>query len=217
MTMMFQDRQDAGRQLAQRLMGYRGEADLLVLGLPRGGVAVGYEIARQLQAPLDVLIVRKLGCPGNPELAAGALSETGTRVLNAEIIEMQRISREDLAKETARQEEEIRRRLALCRGGAKLAAPAGRTVILVDDGVATGATLKAAIATLRREGLKKLVAAVPVAPPSTARGLAPTVDEWVCLATPDWFSAVGQFYRDFTQVEDAEVVALLHQAKTAGR
>jgi len=213
MSIVFQNRQDAGRQLAERLLGYRDKENLLVLALPRGGVTVGYEIAQELRCPLDVLIVRKIGCPGNPELAAGALSETGTRVLNREIIAGGRVPEKYLEEETGRQQREVDRRLALYRGGEKLVPPAGKTVILVDDGVATGATMKAAVATLRQEGLKKLVAAVPVAPPDTAQEIAPTVDEWICLDTPVWFSAVGQFYRDFTQVEDDEVVKLLRRAK----
>jgi putative phosphoribosyl transferase len=215
MTLSFEDRQDAGRQLAERLQGYRGRAGLLVLALPRGGVTVGYQVASQLRCPLDVLIVRKLGCPNNPELAAGAISETGTRVLNEDVIKLQQIAEAYLAEETARQQEQIARRLELYRNGAKLAPLDGQTVILVDDGVATGATLKAALATLRCEGLKMLIAAIPVAPPETAREIESTVDAWACLATPAWFGAVGQFYRDFTQVSDAEVVKLLSRVKTA--
>jgi predicted phosphoribosyltransferase len=213
MAIVFQNRQEAGKQLAARLQDYRGGENLLVLALPRGGVPVGYEIARELGCPLDVLIVRKIGCPGNPELAAGAVSETGTRVLNADVIAMQRISPEYLDGETERQRREIVRRLAVYRDGETIGSLAAKTVLLVDDGVATGATMKAAVATLRREGLTKLVVAVPVAPPSTAREIAPTVDAWVCLDTPAGFAAVGQFFRDFTQVEDAEVVALLKKAR----
>lgn len=213
MAIVFQNRQEAGIQLAASLQKYRGRENLLVLALPRGGVTVGYEVARELGCPLDVLIVRKIGCPGNPELAAGAVSETGTRVLNEDVISMQRISQEYLDGETERQRLEITRRLTAYRGGESIGSLAGQTIILVDDGVATGATMKAAVATLQREGLAKLVVAVPVAPPDTAREIAPTVDEWVCLDTPAGFAAVGQFYRDFTQVEDAEVVALLKKAK----
>ena len=213
MSIVFQDRQEAGKQLAASLQDYRGKENLLVLALPRGGVTVGYEVARELGCPLDVLIVRKIGCPGNPELAAGAVSETGTRVLNEDVISMQRISQEYLDGETERQKQEIARRLAAYRDGETIGSLTGKTVLLVDDGVATGATMKAAVATLKREGLAKLVVAVPVAPPSTAREIAPTVDEWVCLDTPAWFAAVGQFYRDFTQVEDDEVVAMLRRAK----
>jgi len=213
MAIIFQNRQEAGKQLAARLQDYRGMENLLVLALPRGGVTVGYEVARELRCPLDVLIVRKIGTPGNPELAAGAVSETGTRVLNEDVIAMQGISQEYLHGETERQRQEIVRRLAVYRDGQTIGSLAAKTVLLVDDGVATGATMKAAVATLQREGLAKLVVAVPVAPPSTAREIAPTVDEWVCLDTPIGFAAVGQFYRDFTQVEDAEVVALLQRAK----
>jgi predicted phosphoribosyltransferase len=213
MAIVFQDRQEAGKQLAARLQDYRGKENLLVLALPRGGVTVGYEVARELRCPLDVLIVRKIGCPGNPELAAGAVSETGTRVLNEDVISMQRISQEYLDGETERQSLEIVRRLTAYRGGETIGSLAAKTVLLVDDGVATGATMKAAVATLKREGLAKLVVAVPVAPPSTAREIAPTVDEWVCLDTPARFAAVGQFFRDFTQVSDEEVVALLRRAK----
>jgi predicted phosphoribosyltransferase len=213
MAIVFQDRQEAGKQLAASLQGYQGKENLLVLALPRGGVTVGFEVARELRCPLDVLIVRKIGCPGNPELAAGAVSETGTRVLNEDVIAMQRISQEFLDGETERQRQEIARRLTAYRGGQTIGSLAAKTIILVDDGVATGATMKAAVATLQREGLTKLVVAVPVAPPDTAREIAPTVDEWVCLDTPERFAAVGQFYRDFTQVEDAEVVAMLKKAK----
>ena len=213
MAIVFQDRQEAGKQLAARLQDYRGKENLLVLALPRGGVTVGFEVARELRCPLDVLIVRKIGCPGNPELAAGAISETGTRVFNEDVISMQRISQEYLDGETERQRLEIVRRLTAYRGGETIGPLAAKTVLLVDDGVATGATMKAAVATLKREGLAKLVVAVPVAPPSTAREIAPTVDEWVCLDTPARFAAVGQFFRDFTQVSDEEVVALLRRAK----
>jgi predicted phosphoribosyltransferase len=213
MAIVFQDRQEAGKQLAASLQGYQGKENLLVLAVPRGGVTVGFEVARELRCPLDVLIVRKIGCPGNPELAAGAVSETGTRVLNEDVIAMQRISQEFLDGETERQRQEIARRLTAYRGGQTIGSLAAKTIILVDDGVATGATMKAAVATLQREGLTKLVVAVPVAPPDTAREIAPTVDEWVCLDTPERFAAVGQFYRDFTQVEDAEVVAMLKKAK----
>jgi putative phosphoribosyl transferase len=209
----FHDRQDAGRQLAEQLTGSARRTGLLVLALPRGGVVLGYQIARRLQCPLDVLLVRKLGCPGNPELAAGAISETGTRLLNEDVIASLRIDAAYLAAETARQQEQISRRLTLYRDGARLVKLADRTVLLVDDGVATGATMKAAIATLQHEGLNALIAAVPVAPPDTAQEIAATVDAWVCLQTPTWFGAVGQFYDDFDQVSDAEVVALLRQAQ----
>lgn len=214
MAIVFRSRKEAGEQLAERLKGYRGKGNLLVLALPRGGVTVGWEIARKLGCPLDVLLVRKIGCPGNSELAAGAISETGTRVLNEDVIAMQRISQGYLERETERQRQEIARRLAAYRGGEAIGSLAAKTVLLVDDGVATGATMKAAVATLQREGLARLVVAVPVAPPETAREIEPTVDEWICLDTPAGFAAVGQFYRDFAQVEDSEVVAVLRRAKS---
>lgn len=213
MTIVFDNRQAAGRQLAARMEGYRDRDKLLVLALPRGGVTVGFEIARQLDCPLDVLIVRKIGCPGNPELAAGAISETGTLVRNEEVIAFQRIPEEFFAAEIARQRQEIDRRLASYREGRSIGSLTDRTILLVDDGVATGASLKAAVATLRQEGLAELVVAVPVAPPETAREMAAQVNAWVCLETPANFAAVGQFYRDFRQVEDAEVVALLKTAR----
>jgi predicted phosphoribosyltransferase len=209
MAFIFQDRRDAGAQLAERLGHYREKENVLVLGLPRGGVTVADEIARALHSPLDILIVRKIGFPGNPELAVGAVSETGTVVLNEDIIAGYRVGREYLEGETVRQKQEIERRSVLYRGGRGVPELAGKTVILVDDGVATGATLKAAIATLKEERLARLVAALPVASQEADREIGRLVDEWVCLQVPAWFMAVGNFYRDFTQVEDAEVVAIL--------
>ncbi len=207
--MIFKDRRDAGRQLAEKLLRYRNMADLVVLGLPRGGVTVAYEIARALNCPLDILIVRKIGFPGNPELAAGAVSETGTVVLNEEIVAGYGVKRTYLDQETARQKEEIARRIKLYRGGKGIQHLAGKTVILVDDGVATGATAKAAISTLKRDQLARLVVAMPVASQEAERQIAPTADEWICLQTPPGFMAVGNYYYDFTQVEDEDVVTML--------
>lgn len=207
--MIFKDRKDAGKQLAEKLAHYRDKAELIVLGLPRGGVTVAYEIAGALNCPLDILIVRKIGFPGNPELAAGAVSETGTVVLNEDIVAAYGVSRAYLDRETARQKEEIARRISLYRGGKGVPPLAGKTVILVDDGVATGATAKAAISTLKQEKITKLVVALPVATQEAEREIAPTVDEWVCLQTPAGFMAVGNYYYDFTQVEDEDVVAML--------
>lgn len=207
--MIFKDRKDAGKQLAKKLAHYRDKAELIVLGLPRGGVTVAYEIAGALNCPLDILIVRKIGFPGNPELAAGAVSETGTVVLNEDIVAAYGVSRAYLDRETARQKEEIGRRITLYRGGKGVPPLAGKTVILVDDGVATGATAKAAISTLKQEKIAKLVVALPVATQEAEREIAPTVDEWVCLQTPAGFMAVGNYYYDFTQVEDEDVVAML--------
>jgi putative phosphoribosyl transferase len=207
--MTYKDRKDAGIQLAEKLSQYRDKADVIVLGLPRGGVTVAYEIAKALHCPLDILIVRKVGFPGNPELAAGAVSETGTVVLNEDIVSRYGVSRKYLDLETARQKEEIDRRITLYRGGKGVPPLAGKTVILVDDGVATGATIKAAISTLKQEHLARLVVALPVASQDAAREIAPMVDVCVCLQTPAEFMAVGQYYSDFSQVEDEDVVVML--------
>jgi putative phosphoribosyl transferase len=215
--MVFRDRKEAGRRLAEALTRYRNREDVIVLGLPRGGVVVAHEIARALHCPLDILIVRKIGFPGNPELAAGAVSETGKVALNEDMVAVYGVGKGYLERETARQQEEIARRVALYRGGAGLPPLEGKGVILVDDGVATGATLKAAISTLKEEWLARLIVALPVASRSAERELAPLADEWVCLQTPAGFMAVGQYYTDFAQVEDREVVELLKRTGQGGR
>jgi len=207
--MIFRDRKEAGRRLAENLMHHRGKADLIVLGLPRGGVTVANEVAKALQCPLDILIVRKIGFPGNPELAAGAVSETGSVVFNEDIVRAYGVSRAYLERETARQGEEIARRIALYRGGKGVPLLAGKTVILVDDGVATGATVKAAISTLKQERIAKLVVALPVASWEAEQEISPLVDEWVCLQAPTDLMSVGSYYTDFSQVEDEEVVQML--------
>lgn len=211
--MIYRDRKDAGKKLAEMLSHYRDNSEVIVLGLPRGGVTVAHEIAETLHCPLDILIVRKIGFPGNPELAAGAVSETGSVVLNEDIVSAYGVSKAYLESETSRQKEEISRRIALYRGGAGVPPLEGKTVILVDDGVATGATLKAAISTLKKERLARLVVALPVASQSAALELAAMTDEWVCLQAPYGFRAVGQYYSDFTQVEDGDVVAMLKRMK----
>jgi putative phosphoribosyl transferase len=211
--MIYKDRNNAGKKLAEKLKEYRGKADVVVLGLLRGGVTVAYEVAMALHCQLDILIVRKIGFPGNPELAAGAVSETGTAVLNEDLVSGYRVSREYLEQETAHQKMEIARRVALYREGKGIPSLVGKTVILVDDGVATGATIKAAISTLKKEQLGKLVVALPVASRDAEREIAPMVDEWVCLSAPAEFLAVGNFYYDFTPVEDEDVVAMLKATK----
>ena len=207
--MVFRDRTEAGKRLAENLMHYRGKADVVVLGLPRGGVTVAYQVAKALQCPLDILIVRKIGFPGNPELAAGAVSETGTVVFNEDIVTAYGVSRDYLEGETARQKEEIARRIALYRGGKGVPPLAGKTVILVDDGVATGATVKAAISTLKQERIAKLVVALPVASWEAEQEISPSVDEWVCLQAPTDLRSVGGYYSDFSQVEDEDVEEML--------
>lgn len=209
---MFMDRKDAGIRLAARLKKHKGEKDLLVLALPRGGVVTGFEIAKSLGAPMDVLIVRKIGFPGQPELAIGAVSETGAVVLNESIISSYGVSEDYVQKETSRQKEEISRRVRLYRKGKPISGLEGKTIILVDDGVATGATVKAAIMTLKKEKINRLVLALPVSPPDTADELKKMVDDFICLELPAYFGAVGAFYADFTQVSDEEVVEMLERS-----
>jgi putative phosphoribosyl transferase len=206
---MFKNRKDAGMQLAESLKEYIGQMNVLVLALPRGGVVTGVEIADRLKAPLDVLIVRKIGHPWQPELAVGAISEIGSIVYNEDIVSSAGVTKEYLREEAAQQREEIARRQQLYRGGRKLVNLRGKTVILVDDGVATGATMKAAVEALKREQVGKLVVAVPVAPLSTAAELQQMVDVFVCPAMPEDFMSVGSYYGDFKQVTDADVMQLL--------
>jgi len=213
---MFTNRTDAGVLLAERLKDYSGREGALVLALPRGGVAVGFELAQRLNVGLDVLIVRKIGVPSQPELAAGAISETGTVHLNQDVISAVGDLSAYIEKEIDRQKEEISRRIMLYRGGAPIRDLTGKTIILVDDGVATGATMKAAIETMKKERIIKVVVAVPVAPQSTAEELKHMADEFVCLETPEYFMAVGNHYIDFTQVTDEEVVELLRRSGTFG-
>jgi len=209
---MFNDRSDAGIQLASKLKEYKDQEGVLILALPRGGVVTGYEVSRYLNAPLDIIIVRKIGFPGQPELGIGAVSETGTVFLNKFIITTYGVPKDYIERETSRQKEEIARRVKLYRKGKSLPALEGKTIILVDDGVATGATIKAAITTLRKEKLNKLIVALPVAPPEVADELQQMVDEFICLETPLDFMAVGAHYVDFTQVSDDEVVELLQRS-----
>jgi len=209
---MFNDRSDAGVQLASKLKDYKNQKDILVLALPRGGVVTGYEIARLLNAPLDVVIVRKIGFPGQLEFGIGAISETGTVVLNELTISTYGVPKDYIEHEISRQKEEISRRVKLYRKGGKLPDLEGKTVILTDDGVATGGTMKAAIATLKQEKLNKLIVALPVAPSTVADELKQMVDEFICIETPFDFMAVGSYYYDFTQVSDEEVVELLQRS-----
>jgi putative phosphoribosyl transferase len=208
---MFRDRIDAGNRLAARLFKYKNSLETAVFALPRGGVVIGYEIARALNAPLDVLIVRKIGFPGQPELAIGAVAETGSVVLNEGIMLQARLSEDRLKPEIDRQKEEIAKRTALYRAGKELPQLDAVAAILVDDGVATGATIKAAISALKERKAAKLVLALPVGPRETVKVLRQMVDELICLETPHDFLAVSAYYLDFTQVSDSEVVDLLQK------
>jgi putative phosphoribosyl transferase len=209
----FRDRRTAGRLLGERLLRY-ADADPVVLALPRGGVPVAYEIARALDAPLDVIVVRKLGVPFQPELGMGAIGEGGVRVLNPEIVSALRITDADLDYVERRERVELDRRAQSFRGDAPRLPLTGRLVIIVDDGLATGSTARAAILVARAYGADRVVLAVPVAPPDTVAELGLVADEVVCLATPEPFSAIGQWYYDFRQTSDAEVVELLSSARS---
>jgi predicted phosphoribosyltransferase len=213
--MPFLDRRDAGQALASRLTPYAGRPGVVVLALPRGGVPVAFEVARALGAPLDVLLVRKLGAPGHEELAMGAIASGGARVLNDDLVKRLQVTPAALAEVTAREERELRRREAAYRGQRPRPDIAGRIVILVDDGLATGASMRAAVAALRAERPARVVIAVPVAAADTCDELRREVDELVCAATPEPFLSVGAWYQDFDQTSDEEVRRLLAEAAEA--
>ena len=212
MFVPFSNRVEAGQQLANYLHAYANRSDVLVLGLPRGGVPVAFEVARSLEVPLDVCIVRKLGVPGHKELALGAIGLGGVRVLNEDVIDMWNITQTEIDRVSQMEQRELDRRDRLYRRGRPLPELKGKVVLLVDDGIATGATLKAAIAALRQQHPHQIVVATPVAPPSACRELQAEVDDVVCLATPEPFYAIGQWYVDFGQTSDAEVQELLDRA-----
>lgn len=214
-VMRFRDRADAGRALARALARYRGEPDLLVLGLPRGGVPVAAEVARVLGAELDVLVVRKLGVPFQPELAMGAIASGGALARNEDVIRLAGVGAAQFERVRAAEDAELRRREALFRGERPPLRVAGRVVIVVDDGLATGASMRAALVALRGLRPARLVAAVPVASPDAAQRLAGVADEFVCVLAPGSFAAVGQFYEDFGQTTDADVRALLARPRPA--
>src|SRR5437764_1569652 len=209
MERAFQNRIEAGRQLAEKLEKYAGRDDVIVLGLPRGGVPVANEVATRLRAPLDVFIVRKLGVPGFEELAAGAIASGGVRVLNEDV--MRAIPHADQAIEavTTRETTELQRREQTYREGRPAPNLRDRILILVDDGLATGATMRAAVKALRQRGVTRIVVAVSVGPPDTCRELEEEADETICLSTPPFFQAVGQYYEDFSQTSDDDVRELL--------
>jgi predicted phosphoribosyltransferase len=209
----FQDRQDAGRRLAAELDDYAGRPGVIVLGLPRGGIPVGFEVAVALDAPFDAFLVRKLGVPGHEELAMGAIAGGDTRVLNEDVVQALRIDEQTLAEAAAREKRELERRERLYRRGAPPPEVRGRTVILVDDGLATGATMRAAIAALRDRDPEGIVVAVPIAASQTCAEIKPEVDEMVCALTPEPFGAVGAWYERFESPTDKEIVELLDRAR----
>jgi putative phosphoribosyl transferase len=212
METIFSNRAEAGQLLAEKLKKYAGRDDVIVLGLPRGGVPVAYEVARRLGVPLDVFIVRKLGVPGFEELALGAIASGGVRVLNEDVVRALPNANELIESVTTRELAELGRREQIYRNGRPAPDIGGRTVILVDDGLATGATMRAAVAALRQLGAAKIVVAVPVGAADTCREIEQEVDETVCAMAPEWFQAVGQFYEDFSQISDDEVRELLARA-----
>jgi putative phosphoribosyl transferase len=209
--MPFTDRREAGRHLGDAVAAL-GEDRPVVLGLPRGGVPVAYEVARVLAAPLDVLVVRKLGCPWQPELGLGAIGEDGVRLLNTELIRRTQVPSHELESVTRREGHELERRVVRYRQGGPAIDLVGRTVLVVDDGLATGFTARAGIEVVRRRGAQRVVLAVPVASPDTLAELAEVADEVVCLQAPSWFTAIGAFYTDFSQTTDEEVTELLAAA-----
>ncbi|WP_232220903.1 phosphoribosyltransferase [Deinococcus geothermalis] len=208
----FLDRRDAGEQLASRLLSLHPWPSTTVLALPRGGVPVAYEVAYALRAPLDVFLVRKLGLPGHEEVAMGAIASGGVRVLNEEVVRRAGVTPQALAAAEEREKAELARRERAYREGRTPAPLEGRTALLIDDGIATGATLRAGLKALRAFSPARVVVAVPVAPPEVCHALRAEADEVVCLLTPPNFMAVGQFYRDFGQTTDEEVRDLLRRA-----
>src|SRR3990172_5394124 len=214
-TTTFTNRTTAGRALAERLGAYQDRTDVMVLGIPRGGVPVAFEVATALHAPLDVFVVRKLGVPGQEELAFGAISSGGVRVFNTEVVEAMGISEQDIEMVTAEERRELERRERAYRGTRPPLNVAGMTVIVVDDGIATGSSMQAAILALRQLKPARIVIAVPVAPVSTCTRLRPEVDDVVCVYMPESFMAIGQFYEDFLPVSDEAVTDYLRRPPTS--
>jgi predicted phosphoribosyltransferase len=207
----FTDRKEAGRNLAEALSAYADKKDVLVLALPRGGVPVAYEVAKSLHVPMDLWIVRKLGVPGHEELAMGALAGGGLYVLNDEVIDLLRIGRNIIDDVMAHEKEELERRNRLYRQGRPPPDVEGKTVIVIDDGLATGATMRAAVISLRQAGATRIIVAVPVGAPSTCEDLEEEADKVICLFTPEPFYGVGVWYDDFSQTMDKEVQSLLQR------
>jgi len=212
MSKAFTDRRQAGRILAHQLRSYAGRPDVIVLGLPRGGVPVAFEVAQVLDAPLDVFLVRKLGAPGHEELAMGAIASGDVVVINDEVVRALKIGNDEVIAEVASEREELARREVIYRNGRPLADVGGKTVILIDDGLATGSTMRAAVTALRQKQPARIVVGVPVGAASTCAELQEIADECVCAIAPEDFRAVGLWYDDFAQTSDEEVCDLLARA-----
>jgi putative phosphoribosyl transferase len=210
--MLFQNRFEAGRLLASKLRHLANRSDLVVLALPRGGVPVGFEVARELNAPLDVFVVRKLGVPGQKEFAMGAIASGGIRILNEDVVQTLGIPEEVIDTVAAEEERELERREREYRDGRPPVDVRGRTVVLVDDGLATGSSMRVAVLALRKKSPAPIIVAVPVAAPATCAEFQSEVDEVICAVTPEPFRAVGQWYTDFSQTIDEEVRDLLRRA-----
>jgi len=203
--MIFDDRKQAGQMLAEKLLKFREHDNVIVLALPRGGLPVGYEIAQAIDAKLDVFLVRKLGAPMQPELAMGAISSGGITAMNDDVVKTLHISREKIDSVIEDEKKELKRREQAYRGERPFPALSGSIVILVDDGIATGATMKAAVKAVQTKNPEKLVAAVPTGPKPSCEALQDMTDETVCLSTPEPFQAIGQWYREFSQLSDDDV------------
>lgn len=209
--LLFADRVDAGRKLAKYLKRFY-QGSCVVMAIPRGGIVVGYEVAKELKCPLDVVITRKVGAPGQPELAVGAVSEDGAIFIDEEIAAILGVSKTYVEQKAEEEKKEIQRRAQIYRRGRPMSPLRGRTVVLVDDGLATGLTMKAAVHMARHQGAGKIIVAVPVAPPETVEKLKKIADDVVVLETPTQFFAIGQFYDKFEQLEDQEVLNILTKA-----
>jgi len=207
---MFKDREEAGRGLAAKLSSYKGKKDVLVLGIPRGGIATAAEIARELTLPLDIVVVKKIGAPHNEELAVGAVG-LNEIYLNVDVVRSSEVSQDYIAKIAKEKQKEVKRRYALLRGKKPMYTVKGKIIILVDDGVATGATMMMAIKIIRQQSPAKIIVAIPVAPPETVRELEKEADTVVCLERPAFFMAIGQFYEQFPQIEDKIAKRMLQE------
>jgi predicted phosphoribosyltransferase len=214
---MFENRKDAGEKLVNRLQNYKNRQNTIVVGLPRGGVVVAFEVAQKLQLPLDIVATRKISMPGNPEAAIGAVTPDGNKVFDQDFISEVEIEQDYLDNEIAKEIKEAKRRIKVYRENRKPLNLAGKTVLVIDDGVATGSTIRAAVKSIRSQDAKKIVIAVPVAPREFLKKIASEVDEIVCLETPPYFVAVGEVYKDSTQTSDDEVVRLMRKSVSENR